>query len=378
MSSYTRGLLIWTGAIGILLSSCSYSNHSSVPSPDSPPSANNSPATEAADSSQEVLNKGEDQERKLAIEPNGPPHRKLTAHDSNVNAATQPPAAIPTPTKQEDVSTTPVAEEASHSKGSSEAHEAAKKSTNSKLTTATKAKQKSAQEAEAARKTAATTNKQLSLAQLVRKYPAFIKLQGSSNSKQVALTFDDAPDLKYTAQVLDILKTYKVKATFFLLGNQAEKYPQLVKRMIDEGHVIGNHSYSHQLFTKLSDESFAAQVNQTEDVLSPMIGYAPKLIRPPYGEITESQLLWAKNNGYLVVNWNVDSLDWKQLKAEQVSANILKRVKSGAIILQHSGGGPKQDLSGTVKALPRIIEKLQDDGYELVPLTKLLDVAKSK
>lgn len=218
--------------------------------------------------------------------------------------------------------------------------------------------------------------KQLTLSQLIKKYPDLLLLHGPTGSNKVALTFDDAPDTKYTPQVLDILKKYNVKATFFVVGQLVERYPNVVKRMTREGHVVGNHSYNHSLLTRLSDEQFQSQINKTQNLLKSTIGYTPRLIRPPYGEITESQLLWATSHHFIIVNWNVDSKDWKQLSQAQVTSNVLNHARSGSIILQHSGGGPGQNLSGTVDALPTIIESLQSKGYTLVTLPELLKVSK--
>lgn len=219
-------------------------------------------------------------------------------------------------------------------------------------------------------------SKRLTLSQLVKKYPDLLLLKGSPASQKIALTFDDAPDTRFTPQVLDILKKHNVKATFFIVGRLAEKHPDVVKRIVKEGHVIGNHTYNHSLLTKLSDEQYQVQINKTQKILKQTIGYSPKLLRPPYGEISENQLLWASKHQFLVVNWNVDSLDWKQLSQQQVTSNILTNAKAGSIVLQHSGGGPNQDLSGTVNALPAIIEALQSRGYQLVTLPDLLHVSK--
>jgi len=223
-----------------------------------------------------------------------------------------------------------------------------------------------------------TSSRRLTLPQLRAKYPDAFKLSGTSKERNIALTFDDGPDDKFTPQVLDVLKAHGVKATFFLLGKQAEAHPAIVKRIIREGHAIGNHSYRHPLFTKITVEQFNKEVEQTEEVLNRLTGYRPKLLRPPYGEINEEQLLWAHSNGYVVVNWNVDSLDWKNLGEQQVSGNILGHTKAGAIVLQHSAGGDSQDLSGTVKALPAIIAKLREQGYGLVTVPELLHLSKSK
>ncbi|MCZ8517754.1 polysaccharide deacetylase family protein [Paenibacillus filicis] len=222
----------------------------------------------------------------------------------------------------------------------------------------------------------AAQQQRLTLGQLVKKYPQLLLLRGSGSEKKAALTFDDAPDRNYTPKVLDILKKHGVQATFFLLGNQAEKYPDVVRRIVREGHVIGNHSYNHKLYTKLSDDLFRSQILQAQNSLKPLIGYSPRLLRPPYGEISESQLLWTKEQGYVVVNWNIDSLDWKQLSSSQVSSNILNHLSAGSIILQHSGGGPGQNLNGTVEALPHIIQTMKAQGYRLVTLPELLKVSK--
>jgi len=241
---------------------------------------------------------------------------------------------------------------------------------------ASQAKKSSKQLAKAAASRQSGNKSQLTLSQLVKKYPDLLLLKGTANAKKIALTFDDAPDTVYTPQVLDILKKYNVKATFFIVGRLAETHPEIVKRMVKEGHIIGNHSYNHSLLTKLTDEQYRMQITKTQKILNNTIGYMPKLVRPPYGEISESQLLWASEHNLLVVNWNVDSLDWKQLNQQQVTANVLNNARAGAIVLQHTGGGPNQDLSGTVNALPTIIESLQAKGYRLVTLPELLGVSK--
>ncbi|MDF2668819.1 MAG: hypothetical protein K0R67_1125 [Paenibacillus sp.] len=220
--------------------------------------------------------------------------------------------------------------------------------------------------------------KKLTLAELRSKYSDIFKVQGSSKSKRIALTFDDGPDDHFTPQVLDVLKAAHVKATFFLVGRRAETHPSVVNRIVKEGHVIGNHSYNHPLFTKLSLSQYQQQINDTSRILNAQIGYSPKLIRPPYGEITEEQLKWTGDSHLIIVNWNVDSLDWKGISAEQVTRNILTAVKSGAIVLQHSAGGDKQDLSGTVGALSIVISKLKADGYEFVTVPQLLNISKQQ
>ncbi|MFC4775540.1 polysaccharide deacetylase family protein [Paenibacillus sp. GCM10023252] len=207
---------------------------------------------------------------------------------------------------------------------------------------------------------------------LQRRYPGVFIMNGSRQTKRVALTFDDAPDPRYTPAILDTLAAYKVRATFFIIGSRAVEYPTLVKRIHKEGHDIGNHSYNHAVFSLLSESAYRKQLGQTDDVLASLVGYHPRFIRPPYGEVLPSQVAWAKLSGYVIVNWDVDSVDWRSLSSSLVLRNIRKTLQPGSIILQHAGGGSSQDLTGTVKALPELIVMLRKSGYELVTLSELL------
>ncbi|KGE17252.1 polysaccharide deacetylase family protein [Paenibacillus wynnii] len=219
--------------------------------------------------------------------------------------------------------------------------------------------------------------KRLTMSQLIRKYPETIKT-GGPRIKSVALTFDDVPDPRFTPQLLDVLRRNHVRATFFVVGSRAKKHPELVARMVREGHIIGNHSYNHPQFRKLRMKEFKVQILRTENIIQNIAGYKPKLIRPPYGEITEQQLKWAKSQGYKVVNWNVDSQDWKGLPKGEVKANILSTAGKGAIILQHGGGGQGSHLEGSIQALPEVIAKMRQRGYTFVTVPQLLHVSKSK
>lgn len=214
----------------------------------------------------------------------------------------------------------------------------------------------------------------LSLADLHQKYKSNFILSGSPEKREIALTFDDAPDTHFTPQVLDALKKMNVKATFFIVGNRAEKHPEIVTRMVREGHAIGNHSYNHANFNKLSDTAFRVQIKKTDDILQRLISYRPVIVRPPYGNVTEGQIKWLISQKKKIINWNVDSLDWKNLTAEQVSTNILSDIRPGSIVLQHSAGGKGEDLSGTVQAIPQIIKKLRADGVRFVTVPELLEI----
>ena len=216
--------------------------------------------------------------------------------------------------------------------------------------------------------------KPMTLADLRAKYPSTFVLQGPGNKREVALTFDDAPDDVFTPRVLDVLKREGVKATFFCVGNRIEKHPDVMRRIVAEGHVVGNHSYSHANLPKLSDEKFREEIRKTDALIRQFTGYTPSFVRAPYGNISEEQIKWLASQKRKIVGWNVDSLDWKSLSREEVATNILAHVKPGAIILQHSAGGTGEDLTGTVEALPEVIRKLRADGVEFVTVARLLGI----
>ncbi|OPA74797.1 chitooligosaccharide deacetylase [Paenibacillus selenitireducens] len=215
------------------------------------------------------------------------------------------------------------------------------------------------------------------LSRLRHKYPQIFKNNGSSQSRKIALTFDDVPDA-FTNKVLDTLKKYNVKATFFIVGYKAEAHPEIVRRMVREGHLVGNHSYNHPLLTKIPMAKFERQILRTDAILYRIVGYHPKFIRPPYGEINEQQVRWAGRQGYIIVNWNVDSQDWRGLSASKVSKNILSTTKPGSIILQHAGGNEGGALNGTLEALPYIIERLERQNYQFVTLTEMFHIPRNR
>ncbi len=217
----------------------------------------------------------------------------------------------------------------------------------------------------------------MSWTEMQRRYDGAFVLSAGRQSPKVALTFDDVPDPRYTPKVLDVLKRKGVRATFFVVGTRARKHPEIVKRIRREGHAIGNHSFSHPDFSRLSLAHMKEQVLKTEERLLPLAGFRPKLIRPPYGEIRPDQLDWTRREGYTVVNWDVDSSDWRQLTADQVFRNVTRAVRPGSVVLLHAGGGEGQKLSGTVQALPRIIDWLRNHGYQPVTLPELLDTPES-
>jgi len=213
---------------------------------------------------------------------------------------------------------------------------------------------------------------------LVTKYPDLFYRSGPLDEKRVALTFDDGPDSEYTPQILDILKKQKVKATFFLIGNRAELFPDVVKRMVKEGHIVGNHSMNHANIIKLDKAEALKEIEECEKVLAELAKYRPALFRSPYGSLDSEKVEEIKELDVIIIAWNVDSLDWKSLTAEQVKTNILENVNEGSIILQHSSGSKEENLTGSVAALEDVIKILKKEKYEFVTVDELLDIEYKK
>ena len=184
------------------------------------------------------------------------------------------------------------------------------------------------------------------------------------NQKVVALTFDDGPNPATTNQALDTLSKYGIKATFFVLGKNVSGNEEILKRMKADGHVIGNHSWSHPVLSKLSLDEAKKQITDTEDALTKVLGSSSKLMRPPYGAITDD----IRNSLDLsFIMWDVDSLDWKSKNEASILTEIQREVKNGSIILMH-------DIHAeTVNALPKIIDYLKEQGYHFVTVPEMLN-----
>jgi len=202
--------------------------------------------------------------------------------------------------------------------------------------------------------------------------------------KLVALTFDDGPYGKATSQILDILKKERVQATFFLLGMNVEKYPAIAKRIVNEGHVIGNHSYSHSEFlSKIPAVDFEADVRHAENLIVDATGLHPRYFRPPFGMHTPSMDQQLKDMGYFVVLWNVgtgttagdyDQGTSSEAIVEQIIRNTLKGKKRQQIILLHDGRDVQIGYSrqNVIQALPRVIDKLKERGYRFVTVEQII------
>jgi peptidoglycan/xylan/chitin deacetylase (PgdA/CDA1 family) len=190
------------------------------------------------------------------------------------------------------------------------------------------------------------------------------------SNKMVALTFDDGPDPRFTPHVLNILKRERVKATFFVVGSQAERHRDLVMTAWLEGNEIANHSYSHLDMKKADWTNTVSEISLTQDVLMSITGSRPKYFRPPRGEFDNQDLKAAKAMGYKIVMWTVGienhAAPTPQAMVDRVCANI----KNGSIILLHDGN---LDRSQTVAALPLLISRLKAMGYSMVTVTDLIN-----
>ncbi|MDT8718668.1 polysaccharide deacetylase family protein [Clostridium sp. 19966] len=199
-------------------------------------------------------------------------------------------------------------------------------------------------------------------------------INGGSDRKIVCLTFDDGPSANITPKILDILKQYDVKASFFIIGNQISGNSALIKRIYAEGNLVLNHSYSHPELTKKSDAEITKEISLTEDSLEAIIGKKPAILRPPYGDINQHVLDLVSSLGYKSVIWSTDTFDWSQKESSNIIKNTTDNLRPGEIILMHCNG----DKKATVEALPKIIETIKAKGYDMTTLDKLLNISAYK
>lgn len=186
------------------------------------------------------------------------------------------------------------------------------------------------------------------------------------DNKTIALSFDAAWGNEDTQQLIDILTSYNVKATFFLVGDWVDRYPESVKQLYDAGMEIGNHSNTHAHFTKLNADGIVADVQACNDKISAITGTAPTLFRCPYGEYDDHVVSAINSMGMSVIQWDVDSLDWKDLSAEEIYQRVTSKAQAGSICLFHNAA------LHTPEALPSIIEYLLSEGYDIVPVSQLI------
>lgn len=191
--------------------------------------------------------------------------------------------------------------------------------------------------------------------------------RGLSTNPYVAMTFDDGPHPQNTPRLLDILRTRNIKATFYVIGGNVNRYPHIVRRIVAEGHEIGNHTYTHRKLTSLSDSEVRSEMRRTEDAIVNAAGVKPRTMRPPYGALlTRQRGMIFSDFTYPTIMWSVDPNDWKRPGPSVVQSRILSGAHNGAIILAHDLHAP------TVDAMPGTFDGLLSKGYQFITVSQLL------
>ena len=186
------------------------------------------------------------------------------------------------------------------------------------------------------------------------------------DDKTVAISFDAAWGNEDTQMLIDILDQYGVNATFFVVGDWVDKYPESFRALADAGNEVMNHSTSHAHFSKLSHNEIIRDINLCNDKIEQITGVRPTLFRCPYGEYDDHVIQAVSSIGMTAVQWDVDSLDWKGISADEIQRRVLDRVQPGSIVLFHNAA------ENTPEALPGILESLIANGYRIVPISQIL------
>jgi peptidoglycan/xylan/chitin deacetylase (PgdA/CDA1 family) len=203
---------------------------------------------------------------------------------------------------------------------------------------------------------------------------------GNRNHPRIALTFDDGPNEPYTSQALAILEQYRIKATFFIIGQNAWRYPETCRRIVTAGNVIGNHSYRHHKSLCLRrGRTVARDIELAHQAIYECTGVEPKLFRPPHGFRTPWLMRTVRRLGYTVVTWDNMTSDWKADKSgDEIIRAIIQRARPGSVIVMHDGRDtrPSYDRSQMLQALPFVIETLMERGFNFVTIPELLESEK--
>lgn len=194
-------------------------------------------------------------------------------------------------------------------------------------------------------------------------------LSGGTERRRIALTFDDGPHPSKTDAILDLLAEYDIHATFFLIGENAAFYPDIVRREYAEGHEIGNHTFHHRTAGKCERAYVEEELAETEDLILELTGHVPTLFRPPEGFCSEYLMTAAKKMNCRIVLWNVDPRDWAKTSTEEIVRNVKANVKNGSIVLFHDYTGKG---AHTLDALKILLPWLIGEGYEIVTVSELL------
>jgi len=197
--------------------------------------------------------------------------------------------------------------------------------------------------------------------------------QGTDTGNSVALTFDDGPSPRFTPKILQLLLKYGARATFFVLGGHAAHYPQLIKKLVQAGQEVENHSYGHIRFSEKDKSAWEREIERTELELDLLGCPNHDLFRPPYSDYNKSLLSFLDHTRQHLVLWSVDSADWREPDANTIAVNVLSHVKPGAIVIFHdSDETEKADRHPTIEALDLILPALQARGYKCVTVSELL------
>lgn len=188
--------------------------------------------------------------------------------------------------------------------------------------------------------------------------------------KRIALTFDDGPSEKTTDEILSILERFGVKATFFVIGKNAENNPKKIKKIFDAGHEIGNHTYTHAYINKLSEDKLREEIEKTENILKEITGQKPVVFRPPGGAYNDASISFIEKMGYKCALWSVDTRDWSMPKTDKVVSIIENQTCGGDILLFHD---LEHQNNPTPPALEIIIPYLIEQGYEFVSVSELVE-----
>ncbi len=188
------------------------------------------------------------------------------------------------------------------------------------------------------------------------------------DQKVVALTFDHSWGNKYTAPILDTLKSRNLKVTFFIMGPWAKKYPEMAQRMVQDGHEIGSHGYRHENYGDMTADWVKEDIQKAHGLIKEVTGVDPTLLRPPNGHYSNQSLKVTDELGYKTIIWNVDYLDWKNPGRDVIIDRVMSRIKPGSIILLHASDTPTQ----TAEALPILLDRIQAAGYKIVTVGELL------
>lgn len=186
------------------------------------------------------------------------------------------------------------------------------------------------------------------------------------DQKLVSISFDAAWGNEDTQQLIDILGQYNVKATFFVVGEWADKYPESVKALHEAGHEVMNHSNTHAHYPQLSQQEVVADLNACNDKIEAITGVRPTLVRLPYGDYDDCSIQAVRSIGMEPIQWDVDSLDWKEISAPEIQKRVVSKVCPGSIVLFHNAA------LHTPEALPGILEQLTQEGYTFVPISQLI------